>query len=185
MNIANASFRDVIPDEAAALQPMAARIWWDCYRGMISDVQIARMLEAMYDPARVARELRAGVRWEWLLIGCAPAGYLSWELCEGTLHLHKLYLEKAWHGQGLGQRMLSHVGDRARASGASRIELRVNRANERALRAYHRAGYHRVADDVRDIGHGFVMDDHILARDVGPTSQVAGRSGPGQGGSGV
>ena len=166
MNPAAVSFRDVGPDEVESIQTMAARIWWDCYRGMIPDAQISRMLDWMYEPARVADEMKSGIRWEWLIIDETCAGYLSWELRDGALHLHKLYLEKSWHGQGHGQRMLAHVEQRARAAGAGWIELRVNRANERALRAYRRAGYQRVADDVRDIGDGFVMDDHILSRDV-------------------
>ena len=179
MSPGTVSFRDVAPDEVAAVKPLATRIWWDCYRGMIPDAQISRMLDWMYDPARVADELRAGVRWEWLLLDGAPVGYLSWELQHGALHLHKLYLEKAWHGRGLGQRMLAHVEERARAAKASHVDLRVNRANDRALRAYRRAGYQRIADDVRDIGDGFVMDDHILRRDV-----REGRGGNGSGGEG-
>lgn len=161
-----ARFRDVAPDELEDVRAMATRIWWDCYRGMIPDDQIRQMLGWMYAPGRLADEMASGVRWEWLETGGAPRGYLSWEHRGEVVHLHKLYLERAWHGLGLGQRMLQHLGQQARAAGASWIELRVNRANERALRAYRRAGYQRVADDIRDIGDGFVMDDHILRRAV-------------------
>lgn len=162
MEAAGAGFRPVARHELEAVQAMAARIWWACYRGMVSDEQIGRMLAWMYDPARVLAEMDAGVRWEWLEVLGVPRGYLAWEPDGEGAHLHKLYLERPWHGQGLGQRMLEHVARQARACGCRRIELRVNRRNDRALRAYRRAGFEHVADDVRDIGDGFVMDDHIL-----------------------
>lgn len=166
-DVAGVRFRDLARDELEDVREMAARIWRACYRGMIPDAQIEQMLGWMYAPGTVATELASGVRWEWMEVDGRRAGYVSWEARREGVDLHKLYLEPELHGRGLGQCMLRHVERRAAECGAPWVELRVNRANERALRAYRRAGYEWVGDDVRPIGGGFVMDDHILRRRVG------------------
>jgi RimJ/RimL family protein N-acetyltransferase len=62
--------------------------------------------------------------------------------------------------------MLCRVLAAARTGAAREIELRVNRGNSRAVRAYERAGF-RVAESVcQDIGAGFVMDDFVMRRPV-------------------
>ena len=164
---ADVRFRDVLRDELEDVRAMAARIWHACYGGMIPPAQIEHMLGWMYAPGTVRSELDSGVCWEWMEVDGRRAGYLSWEARREGLDLHKVYLETEFHGRGLGQRMLRHVERRAAERGAPWVELRVNRANERALRAYRSAGYEWVGDDVRPIGGGFVMDDHILRRRVG------------------
>jgi ribosomal protein S18 acetylase RimI-like enzyme len=60
--------------------------------------------------------------------------------------------------------MLEEVGRIAAAAGLAQVELRVNRSNHRALRAYRRAGFEVREAVVADIGGGFVMDDFILVR---------------------
>ena len=180
MRVTDVGFQDVSLDDLDALRAMASRIWWSCYRGMIPDAQIEQMLGWMYAPEQVASELEKGVRWEWLEVSGERRGYLSWEPGGPGLLLHKLYLEPAFHGRGLGQRMLEHMERQAIRHGADWIELRVNRANDRALRAYRRAGYERVADDARPIGGGFLMDDHILRRAVAryePSKEDGGEGG--------
>lgn len=172
-------FRDVAREELGDVRSMAERIWRACYRGMIPGAQIEQMLGWMYAPATVASELDAGVRWEWMEVDGRRVGYLSWEVRREGVDLHKVYLEPELHGRGLGQRMLRHVERRAAEHGASWVELRVNRSNERALRAYRRAGYEWVGDDVRPIGGGFVMDDHILRRRVGRPPEGNGDGGGG------
>jgi len=180
-DVAGVRFRDVARDELDAVRAMATRIWRACYRGMIPDAQIEQMLGWMYAPGTVTAEMASGVRWEWMEVGGRRAGYLSWEARGEGVDLHKVYLEPELHGCGLGQRMLRHVERRAAECGRSWVELRVNRANERALRAYRRAGYEWVGDDVRPIGGGFVMDDHILRRRVDPPPEGNGDGGGGNG----
>jgi diamine N-acetyltransferase len=56
------------------------------------------------------------------------------------------------------QRAMQHA---ARA-GARRLILRVNRHNRVALSAYAKFGFRVYAEDVLDIGNGFVMDDFLM-----------------------
>ena len=52
--------------------------------------------------------------------------------------------------------------------GFTRLELRVNRANTGAIRAYERFGFRIRGPLVTDIGGGFVMDDHVMERSLDP-----------------
>ncbi len=122
------------------------------------------MLEWMYSAAEIRRQWIAGVDWQLVEADGIPVGYLAltWEPGNRDLELNKLYLDPAFHGQGMGQQMLGFVKERARTLGASRVQLRVNKANATALAAYRRAGF-TIAESLReDIGNGFVMDDYLM-----------------------
>jgi GNAT superfamily N-acetyltransferase len=152
------------PDDIPVIRQLAQDIWWHCYRGMIPDEQIAFMLDWMYATEVIHESLHTGTHWVIPELAGRPVGFISWSLRPDTrtVHLHKLYLHHAHHGRGLGQFLLAHVRDSARAVGADRVELRVNRRNLPAIRAYQRAGFVQVRDLCEDIGNGFVMDDHVL-----------------------
>ncbi|MFV1994638.1 MAG: GNAT family N-acetyltransferase, partial [Verrucomicrobiales bacterium] len=77
------------------------------------------------------------------------------------LILHKLYLDPDRHGRGYGSAaiVLLESDARERFPAASTVRLRVNKANNRAIRAYQRAGFARGEAVCSDIGGGFVMDD--------------------------
>lgn len=158
------SHRSAGPEDIPVIRRLAQDIWWQCYRGMIPDAQISYMLDWMYAPAVIAGSLSAGTAWELVELEGQPVGFISWSRVPGSraVQLNKLYLDPAHHGKGLGQRMLARVREAALAAGADRIELRVNRRNETALKAYRRAGFQQLRDLCEDIGNGFVMDDHVL-----------------------
>jgi diamine N-acetyltransferase len=156
--------RAASPDDIPVIRQLAHDIWWHCYRGMIPDEQIAFMLDWMYAPEVLQESLRTGTHWLIPELAGQPIGFISWSLRPNTrtVHLQKLYLHHAHHGRGIGQFLLAHVRESARAVGAERVELRVNRRNLPAIRAYQRAGFVQLRDLCEDIGNGFVMDDHVL-----------------------
>jgi ribosomal protein S18 acetylase RimI-like enzyme len=163
---ATISIRPAGTRDIPLLRALADRIWHASYPGMISMEQIRHMLDWMYSPERISEEMGRGVQWA-IVEAAAPIGYLAHELdAAGAVHLHKLYLERALQGLGIGQLMLRHVIEQARASGATHVELRVNKGNARALAAYARAGFRIERSLVADIGGGFVMDDHVLRLDL-------------------
>jgi ribosomal protein S18 acetylase RimI-like enzyme len=134
------------------------------------------MLELMYSPEVIRREMAGGVTWELVtapaIAGAgqadAPVGYLSFSFDEpsGTVTLHKLYLVPRLHGQGLGRSLLEHVRNAAGRFGARAIRLQVNKRNVRAIRVYERAGFVVTDAIVSDIGGGYVMDDYVMTCDL-------------------
>ena len=155
------------------VRSLAETIWWSSYPGILSDAQIRYMLEWMYSAERLAADLARGVRYGIAEVDGLPVGYVATEAASATdtLHLHKLYLLSSHQGLGLGQWLLGEVLALAVESGLRQVELRVNKGNLRALKAYERAGFRCREAVVADIGGGFVMDDFILVRPVGPADQ--------------
>lgn len=150
--------------EIPQIRALADRIWRACYLQMIGQAQVDYMLEWMYSPREIRRQLSAGVDWWMVNLDGSSIGYLSWTWDPGAreFELNKLYLAPEFHGRGVGQRMLDHVKSTARALEAGSVRLRVNKANATALAAYRRAGFVIAESLQQDIGNGFVMDDYLM-----------------------
>jgi ribosomal protein S18 acetylase RimI-like enzyme len=160
------TFRRAIAADVPLLRALAAEIWRAYYPPIIGAAQVEYMLGWMYSAETIARELSDGVLWELVALEARPVGFLSVTpaAADGHAKLNKLYLLPALHGQGHGRTMIERACTLARDHGATELHLQVNKNNIRALRAYERAGFHRVRQAVFDIGGGYVMDDYILAR---------------------
>ncbi len=161
-------FRQATVDDIPVIRALADRIWRAAYAEMLSLAQIEHMLGRMYSAATLAREIGEGIRYDLMERAGKPIGYLAISVRPDgqQAELHKLYLLPELQGQGAGQVMLDHAIAVAVAAGAKRLELRVNRHNLRAQRAYLRAGFHIERELCQDIGGGFVMDDFVMVREL-------------------
>jgi len=74
----------------------------------------------------------------------------------------KLYVDPGHQRQGIGAALLQTVQEWARQQQGCRLWLQVNRGNTQAVAAYLKYGFGITESRVFDIGHGFVMDDHVM-----------------------
>ena len=162
--MSNVTFARATPTDIALLQVLAGRIWRAHYPSIISVEQIEYMLDRMYATEVIGKEMRAGICWEVIRDDEEAVGFLSYSYDQtaARLKLHKLYVLVERHGQGLGRAGLARVMEVASALGAGEVSLYVNKKNQKAIRAYERAGF-TVAESVTSkIGGGFVMDDYRM-----------------------
>jgi ribosomal protein S18 acetylase RimI-like enzyme len=162
-------FRLIGTDELETVRRLAHEIWHACYPDIISVEQIRYMLQRMYDADELRQEVVVrGVKYALVESDGAPCGYLAWEFVpnDRSLFLHKLYVDSRLHSRGLGAASIRWLEQEAIKESATCIRLRVNRNNHRAIRAYLRAGFTFAHDLSTDIGGGFVMDDHVMVREV-------------------
>lgn len=155
----NPEFRSIRPDEAGELREMAIRIHWDCFPGIVSEEEIRDRLESLYDRGNLAGILASpfpSEGWEWFMVDGRPCGYLRWDCGQDIAQLREVFLERAFHGRGLGQRMLQRFEIHAVASGTRWMQLQVHARNLRAIRAYRRAGYRWTAS--RQLGFSPAME---------------------------
>ena len=153
-----------------ALAELAALIWRQHYPAIISPAQIEYMLGKMYSLDVLQDEIRhRKIHFYRLIdddrfIGFASIGPTD---VPGTFKLHKLYLLPEFHGRGYGWRLLNHCEREAVRLGASRLILAVNKQNSKAIAAYKRNGFTIAESVVNDIGQGYVMDDYVMAKELG------------------
>lgn len=148
------------------IRDIAADIWPKTFAEILSPEQITYMMQMMYAPEVMEKELANGFHFEILSIDRIPAGYISWSAYNlpGTAKLHKVYLLEKFHRQGIGSAMLKQAEKRASAAGFTRLRLNVNKYNDKAKKAYIRNGF-EVVDSVKiDIGNGFFMDDFVMEK---------------------
>lgn len=156
-------------EDLPIIAELADVIWHACYPGIISSEQIDYMLSRMYALDTMRDEIRSRrIRYDLLRVDGESAGFASCGPTSnpGEMKLHKLYLVPELHGQGLGSRLLQHVEQEVRSSGAHRLTLSVNKRNGKAVAAYKRNGFAIAESVVTDIGGGFVMDDYIMAKEL-------------------
>jgi diamine N-acetyltransferase len=158
-----------LEEHLPALAELAGVIWRQHYPGIISHEQIEYMLGKMYALDTLRTELREKqIRFWRLLVEDEFIGFASIGPTPepGVMKLHKCYLLPAQHGRGHGSRLLQHCEQEARNLGAKRLILAVNKQNVKAIAAYQRNGFVVAESVITDFGHGFVMDDYLMAKEL-------------------
>lgn len=168
-------FRPVRPPEAELVSGLARAIWKTCYLpDVLDEAELEHFFTLGYRPEIIRADLAEGSVYEWILLQEVRVGFLSYRAEPGAdrLWLRKLYLVPEHQGQGLGARALARVKAIARCRGYREVGLYVFRRNERAIRAYLRAGFVIERAGVFDAGGGFYYDDYVMVCPVSPQSRV-------------
>jgi GNAT superfamily N-acetyltransferase len=146
-----------------AVHRLARTTWLKTYSALISRAQIDFMLADRYAPATLLAQLDDPLHaWRVAWLEGEIAGFAHAVLSGTDCKLDKLYVHPGSQRQGVGRILLQAVLDWARRHQARRLWLQVNRGNTQAIAAYRKYGFHTVESRVFDIGHGFVMDDHVM-----------------------
>lgn len=66
------------------------------------------------------------------------------------MHLENVAVAPKYHGQGIGQLLITHVEDAARNAGLGRVVLYTNAAMTENLALYPRLGYHQTHRNIED-----------------------------------
>ena len=164
----NIQIRLATTEHIAEISALAAVIWRAHYPGIISPAQIEHMLAKMYGLEVIQRELESGLAWfraldDGVLCGFASVGVAS---TAAEFKLHKLYVHPDWQRRGIGGALLEAVESSVRAQGATTLILNVNKRNDAAIATYLKRGFTNRESVVADIGGGFVMDDHVMAKSL-------------------
>ena len=158
-----ARLRRLTPQDVDAVSALARVVWQATYPALISQAQIDTMLAKRYAPAVIRAQLDDPRHAWWIAETTQQLTGFAHASLDGTgCKLDKLYVHPDRQRHGIGRALLKAVQDWARQHQARRLWLQVNRGNTQAIRAYEHYGFHIVESRVFDIGHGFVMDDHVM-----------------------
>ncbi|GLC23838.1 GNAT family N-acetyltransferase [Roseisolibacter agri] len=166
-------------DDAPALSRLAASTFRETFAHENTPEDMARYVAEAFTPERQAAELTdpagtvlvaessadmgaAGaelVGYVHLVAGPAPAAVQG----PAPLELKRLYVARAWHGQGVAQALMDAALDAARARGARSLWLGVWERNPRAVAFYAKYGFARVGEHTFRLGDD-AQTDWLLAR---------------------
>jgi ribosomal protein S18 acetylase RimI-like enzyme len=163
LNIIPANISDI-----SAIQSVASRAWVHTFRDILSDSQIAYMMQLMYSYESLCEQIEKKkhhyflAKWQDTVVG-----YMSIEHnCEnlGKTKIHKAYLLPSAQQKGIGRFLFSVAEAKAKEAGDTAIYLNVNKNNANAIVFYNRIDFSLIREEVIDIGNGFVMDDFVFEK---------------------
>lgn len=158
-----AALHRLTPHDVDAVVELARVVWQATYPALISQAQIDVMLGDRYAAARILAQLDDPDHAWWIARrGRTTVGFAHAVLDGTDCKLDKLYVHPDHQRQGIGAALLHAARGWARGRHARRLWLQVNRGNTQAVRAYLKYGFDIAESRVFDIGHGFVMDDHVM-----------------------
>ncbi len=166
--------------DAERLSQFAAATFRESFERDNSPEDMARYLAEAFTPERQAAEIvdPAGtvlvaergetsgdaelVGYVHLVSGPAPAAVQG----PAPMELKRLYVGRAWQGQGVAQALMDAALDAARVRGAQTLWLGVWERNPRAVAFYARYGFRRVGEHTFMLGDD-AQTDWLLARPLG------------------
>ena len=81
----------------------------------------------------------------------------------GVYKLDKIYVLPSQQGKGTGRFVIDHLIDELKQTGATALQLQVNRDNK-AKSFYEKLGFIVVDYQDFDIGNGFFMNDYVMEK---------------------
>jgi ribosomal protein S18 acetylase RimI-like enzyme len=173
------TLRTATPADAAPLAAFAAAAFHDTYGPTSRAADVAAYVDAHFAPALQHAELADPATTTWLAEHAgAVIGYAQlrrrpgwpdaarWDHAPPAaphVELARLYVDRAWHGRGLGARLLAAVAAAAADAGAATLWLCAWQGNARAVAFYRRLGFVPVGTATFAMGDE-VQHDWVMAR---------------------
>ncbi|PHQ30013.1 GNAT family N-acetyltransferase [Leeuwenhoekiella nanhaiensis] len=152
------------------LKSLVDRVWPVTFKDILSEEQIAYMMEFMYSTASLKKQVETGSRFYILYEAAEPIGYLALipnyrneKLTkEGSwMKVDKLYVMPENHGTGAGRFLMDFAFAEANKENVQGVMLNVNRDNK-AVKFYEYYGFKTAYSGDFDIGKGYLMQDYIM-----------------------
>jgi ribosomal protein S18 acetylase RimI-like enzyme len=137
--------------------------WPNTYGNVISKQQIDYMLEMMYNPITLQRQMEEdGCSFIIVYDDNEAVAFASYNETEPQLwKLNKIYILPSQQGKGTGKFIINYIIEEIRAKHAKSMQLQVNRQNK-AKDFYERLGFKIIKTADFDIGNGFFMNDYVM-----------------------
>lgn len=166
---AGLTLRQASTEDIGTIRAIAGEAFPATYGSILSPEQMAYMMQWMYAPESLARQMNEeGHTFILALHNGRPCGYVSIERQDtGLFHLQKLYVLPDSQGRGIGRFLFEAAIRHIKHMHPSpcRMELNVNRHN-RARHFYERMGMTLLRSGDFPIGNGFFMNDHIMGMEL-------------------
>ncbi|MCQ2079475.1 MAG: GNAT family N-acetyltransferase [archaeon] len=160
-------FRPCGPENAEEIMEYLHPIWHEVFDDMIAGgAEAAEYIFTTWtNPEAIRESMAAGYEWGYAYKDGERLGLYSFHLQDdGRFYINKVYFEPRFRGRGLGNEALLKMTEIAREAGCTQMYLNVYYANERARRAYERAGFDHCYRCLQNIGGGVTRNDYVYYR---------------------
>ena len=147
------------------IRSLAQEFWPIAFASILSEQQIKYMMEMMYSPASLEKQMDKGHRFAIITKNGEQVGYMSYEIdCEKSnkTKIPKLYISPKSQRMGIGKAMVYFVAQQALKANNKAIYLNVNKYNNKAIGFYNKHHFQLVKEEEINIGDGFIMDDYVF-----------------------
>ena len=157
------SVRTATVADIPLIRQLTFSIWPQTYSSVISKEQIDYMLEMMYNPATLQKQMEEdGCTFIIVYDEAEPVAFASYNETESQVwKLNKIYILKTHQGKGTGKFIINYIVDEIKAKNAKALQLQVNRQNK-AKGFYERLGFKIIKTADFDIGNGYFMNDYVM-----------------------
>jgi len=147
-----------------AIQQLAKLVWPLTYKQIISEAQIAYMLDLFYSTSSLQKQMSEGHQFILAIDNNKIIGFADYAKQSPVQYkLNKLYVNPDQQSKGTGKFLLDHIIQDILSNNATRLEVNVNRHNK-ALQFYLKNGFEIIKEDDIGIGDGYFMNDYVLSR---------------------
>ena len=164
------TIRKATAADCELINKLAWEVFPATYKEILSDDQMAYMMEWMYAPENVRKQMEEEGHVYFIAYKEGePAGYVSVQQQDtDVFHLQKIYVLPSFQGAHLGSRLFDQAVKYIKEVHPSPclMELNVNR-NNKALHFYERKGMKKLREGDFPIGNGYYMNDYIMGLHIG------------------
>lgn len=159
-------------NELHLIRSIAFETWPVAYRNILSDDQLAYMLNLFYDLDVLANQ-QAQLNHQFILAFDESGNEMGFACYSKEIDnptdkylLHKLYIRPSQQGKKTGTTLLDFIiNEIKKTEEKSVIQLNVNRYNN-ALNFYLKHGFTIIHEEDNDIGAGYFMNDYVMQKDL-------------------
>ena len=159
------AIREAFTGDIPVIQQIANHTWPHTFKDILSEKQIAYMLDMMYSTEALTEQMeQKGHRFFLASEGESYLGFLSCEtgyMQIPTTKIHKIYILPETQGKGVGKKLIERCRQVASEKKDTVLSLNVNKYNP-AIGFYEKIGFKKTGEEVIPIGNGYIMDDFVM-----------------------
>ncbi|MEG0071056.1 MAG: GNAT family N-acetyltransferase [Raoultibacter sp.] len=157
-------------EEIHDVADMASSIWHEYWPAILTEAQLEYMVDTMQSFEAIKHAINQdGYRYYFIVDEARQrVGYTAThpEESERRLFISKIYLYASARGKHYASRVIDYYEKTGKEEGFKALYLTVNKHNELGCRAYRGRGFSIIDAVETDIGHGFIMDDYIMEKQL-------------------
>ncbi len=163
---------EIIPatsEDFATIKNLAYKIWPYTYNTILSDKQLAYMLDLFYSEKALQQNVIDHHNFILAQEDGVFIGFADYEINyknEGITRIHKIYLLPETQGKGFGKQLVQYIENKALAAKNVKLSLNVNRYNK-AKDFYESQGFKIVFEEDVELDFGYLMEDFRMEKTLG------------------